>query len=107
MSRRLSMSVAHKSTSGSFLEIPQVVDPVGNPSLLIANTVAALRLATLPAFAQYRFASLADRGFAGVNVATDFAPATRGQKLGERRAKPLAPSGNGLHIARAIGENFG
>jgi hypothetical protein len=55
MSRRLSMSVAHKSTSGSFLEIPQVVDPVGNPSLLIANTVAALRLATLPCFRSIPF----------------------------------------------------
>jgi hypothetical protein len=66
----------------------------------------ALRLAALPCFRSIPFRLVSWR-FARINVAPDFAPAARGQKRGERRAKPLTPSGNGLHIARAIGENFG
>jgi hypothetical protein len=102
MSRRLSMSVAHKSTSGSFLEIPQVVDPVGNPSLLIANTVAALRLATPPSQEHLEGGSNSALPFSSNTVAPCFRPipfrlVTRLEFLGSKRR-------NGLRDSRALPE---
>ncbi len=43
MPRRLARRVAHKSTGGILLSLPEPVDPVGNaPDRLTPNTVAHL-----------------------------------------------------------------